>query len=64
MGHPNGNANKATGYMSQDCRGGGKTEDLNVAFPLYPVASDPDTSTYHGVGPSLPLSLNALTASA
>lgn len=61
---PKGNVKKAVGYMSQACRGGVKNKDLNVAFPLYSVASGLNTSSYSGMGPSLPLTFNALTASA
>lgn len=63
MRHPKGNVKKAVGYISQAYRGGVKTIDLNGAFSLYPVASDPNTSSYSGMGSSLPLTLNALTAS-
>ena len=60
--HLKGNAKKATECLSQDYTGGVKTEDLNIAFPLYPVASHTNTSSQSGMGPSLPLTFNALTA--
>lgn len=50
---------KAAGYVSLGCKGRVKTKDLSVAFPLYPVASDSNTSSYR-YGPLVTLDTQSI----
>lgn len=51
---PKGSVEKAVGHMSPGCKGRVKTKDLSAAFTLYPVASDPNTSSFR-YGPLITL---------